>query len=215
MNWLRYHRRIRLTEPAREQHDYRSFYFSFKSIFENEFISCNYRITSYIELAKGITFKAISACIIYDKIWFKSVKCFIKTWFNLIQIFLISDSLIGDYVNCYGLFGILILRENTMIICIHNEVFFLIHMISFMSIALMNVKIDDHKSFQPKPLFHVVCDEGDVGIDAYSFWSRTCTITVMKSTTKIDWPTVMISNICSFYWTKCLCSLRIKYSGSQ
>ena len=53
-----------------------------------------------------------------------------------------------------------------MVVRINDVKFGLVHVVSFMAIALMRIQVDDKEALVVEPLFHVLSDECDVRVYA-------------------------------------------------
>ena len=84
-----------------------------------------------------------------------------------------------------------------MIVRIHDEVFLFVHMVPFMAVALVDVEVNDHELLQSEPLLHVASDESDVRVSADAFRCRPIAVAMVKPTTQVDCPTLMVRHVCS------------------
>ena len=79
-----------------------------------------------------------------------------------------------------------------MIVSIDDIVFFFVHMISLMTIALMCIQIDNQKSLKVVPLFHVTSDKCDIRVDTET--STIGTVSMMVPAREINGPTLVSSD---------------------
>ena len=102
-----------------------------------------------------------------------------------------------------------------MIVRVHDEVFRFVHMVPFVAVALVDIKIDDHELLQSKPFLHVAGDESDVRVGADTFRSRSIAVAMVKPSPEVDCPTLMVRYVCGLDRTKSLRALGVEYSHSE
>jgi hypothetical protein len=82
-----------------------------------------------------------------------------------------------------------------VVVYIKNAVFKSIHVIFCMTIPLMGVKIDDHKTFVAIPYLHVMSNESYIRVDAKT--TSSVRMRMMKASTKVNRPSFMVGDTCS------------------
>jgi len=82
-----------------------------------------------------------------------------------------------------------------MIVSIDDVILGLVHVVAFMTIALVSVEIDDQEALVTEPLLHVLGDESDVRVDTEAATVRT--IRMVVTTAKVDGPATVLSDASS------------------
>ena len=104
----------------------------------------------------------------------------------VIRLF-VHNNVMGDERLSY-----LIPRVDLVVVCIDDIVLIFVPMVSFMAVPLVSIKVDDKKTAIVEPLFHVLCHESNVRVDAKAATIASCSM--MVATGQVDGPAFLVSN---------------------
>ena len=115
--------------------------------FEDQFVSLNDTFVADIQIAKRVSNHAISAGVVKDEFGFEVLDVLLNHLLHFGQIGLIAVSGLNEDFPLDAFSSLLVIRVYVRVVEIYYIGIIITQEVSFMTIALMSVKVDNHGSF--------------------------------------------------------------------
>lgn len=170
-------------------------------------------LRTYIESTKRVTVHAVSASVINHHIWFE----FFETPLHCITYFVGKLLICCKYCNpdCMlnELSSIVIAWVDLLVVSVNDVIFLRVLVVSFMTVALMRIQVNNHESLHVVPLLHISCYEGDVRVNAEA--APLVTGGMMEASTKVYCPALLTCETSRLYTSLGCTRHRIQKTHSE